>query len=103
MFEGYAADLLAATLGNVLDISKDKLRISLWGGEALTWLANYLEPALFIAGGSVCGDGGATSATSMFLLQTDDRGELVLTESNCSLPSPMPSALQASACWKTSG
>lgn len=32
MFEGFVADLIVATLGHLLDISKDKLRISLWGG-----------------------------------------------------------------------
>jgi hypothetical protein len=33
MFEGYAADLLATSLGRFVDVQKDKLRISLWSGE----------------------------------------------------------------------
>lgn len=33
MFEGWAADLLATSLGRFVDVQKDKLRISLWSGE----------------------------------------------------------------------
>lgn len=32
MFEGWVADIIAATLGRYLDVQKDKLKISLWGG-----------------------------------------------------------------------
>ena len=36
MFEGWAADLLATSLGRFVDVQKDKLRISLWSGEQST-------------------------------------------------------------------
>jgi hypothetical protein len=36
MFEGWAADLLATSLGRFVDVQKDKLRISLWSGERAT-------------------------------------------------------------------
>jgi hypothetical protein len=32
MFEGWAADVLASYLGKYLDLPRDRLRISLWGG-----------------------------------------------------------------------
>jgi hypothetical protein len=32
MLEGYAADLLASTIGKFVDVQRDRLRISLWGG-----------------------------------------------------------------------
>eukprot|EP00198_Chlamydomonas_reinhardtii_P007834 XP_001697171.1 predicted protein [Chlamydomonas reinhardtii] len=35
MFEGYAADLLATSLGRFVDVQKDKLRISLWSGSGV--------------------------------------------------------------------
>lgn len=40
MFEGYAADLLATSLGRFVDVQKDKLRISLWSGECLRGLGS---------------------------------------------------------------
>ncbi len=33
MFEGWAADVLASTLGKFVDVQRDRLRISLWSGE----------------------------------------------------------------------
>lgn len=38
MFEAFLADIVAATLGSYLDITKDRLRISLWEGEELSGL-----------------------------------------------------------------
>ncbi|GFR45602.1 hypothetical protein Agub_g6999, partial [Astrephomene gubernaculifera] len=35
MFEGWAADLLATSLGRFVDVQKDKLRISLWSGSGV--------------------------------------------------------------------
>jgi hypothetical protein len=32
MFESYVADVLATYLGKFIDVQRDKLRISLWGG-----------------------------------------------------------------------
>jgi hypothetical protein len=32
MFEGWAADLLATSLGKFADVQRDQLRISLWSG-----------------------------------------------------------------------
>jgi hypothetical protein len=32
MFEGWAADLVAAYLGKFVDVQRDQLRISLWSG-----------------------------------------------------------------------
>jgi hypothetical protein len=36
MFEGWVADLIASTLGSYLDLTKDRLRISLWEGDGNT-------------------------------------------------------------------
>lgn len=33
MFEGWAADMVAAYLGRFVDVQRDQLRISLWSGE----------------------------------------------------------------------
>ena len=35
MFEGWAADVLASYLGKYLDLPRDRLRISLWGGGCM--------------------------------------------------------------------
>ncbi|KXZ51516.1 hypothetical protein GPECTOR_12g479 [Gonium pectorale] len=35
MFEGWAADLLATSLGRFVDVQRDKLRISLWSGSGV--------------------------------------------------------------------
>lgn len=33
MFEGWASDLLAAYLGQFLEVQREQLRINLWSGE----------------------------------------------------------------------
>lgn len=38
MFEGYLHELLAQSLGSLLDISREQLRISLWSGKFM-WTA----------------------------------------------------------------
>ena len=35
MFEGWVAEVLATYLGRFINVERDKLRISLWGGESL--------------------------------------------------------------------
>jgi hypothetical protein len=37
VFEGWVSDLIASTLGSYLDLTKERLRISLWEGMLL-WL-----------------------------------------------------------------
>ena len=47
MFEGWVADVLAVYLGRFINVEKDKLRISLWGGKqqgSVTLLAPLEEP-----------------------------------------------------------
>ncbi len=36
MFEGWVAEALAMYLGKFIDVQRDRLRISLWGGESLS-------------------------------------------------------------------
>jgi hypothetical protein len=47
MFEGWAADVLASYLGKYLDLPRDRLRISLWGGALLlrahTWAMSLYQ------------------------------------------------------------
>jgi len=61
MFEGWVADLIASTLGSYLDLTKDRLRISLWEGVlrvciwAMTVEATYFtEPCLHLMYRSDC-------------------------------------------------
>lgn len=35
MFENWAADVLANYLGKFVDVQRDRLRISLWGGKCM--------------------------------------------------------------------
>lgn len=52
MFEGWVADLLATYLGRFVDVQKDQLKISLWGGEG--WGG---EGRQAVSGRAVLGDG----------------------------------------------
>ena len=43
MFEGWVAEVLATYLGKFIDVQRDRLRISLWGGE--TWHQRMAVPS----------------------------------------------------------